>query len=104
MAGKRTTYRLAAVGLSETERQILRSAIGSTTSLLNVEFDWSEPERAAIWIVNLARPQVLSQVRENSRRAPVRLTSSSEGSGAGAQLGRPLRIRQLVDALRQALA
>ncbi len=95
MARKRPQYKLACVGLSDGDRNVLISAINSFASALDSEFSWSEPQSADIHIIDVANTDGIPDY-------PVTIRYTTRKNGQPVDLWRPIRAQILIDTLNAA--
>ncbi len=95
MARKRPQYKLACVGVSDGDRNVLISAINSFASALEGEFTWVEPGQADIHIVDIANS-------DNPTEHPVVVRYTNRKNGQPVDLWRPIRAQVLIDTLNAA--
>ncbi len=88
--------KLAFVDVSDADQRPLKSVLNSATRLLNAEFDWTDPERADICIVDV-------HGQSSPPEQAVALRFSSHRNGVPVDLARPFRTRDLLEVFRQAL-
>lgn len=96
MATRKRQLNFACLGIDEINRRPLVSAIGVTSSRLGVEFHWSEPAQAQICIIK-------QQQAERIRVEAVVIRYGDTPACQGADLVRPVRVSQLMQALQQAV-
>ncbi len=91
MAKKRPQYKLASVGLSDGDRNVLVSAINSFASALASEFTWSDANEADIHIVDVTQ--------SGTTDYPVVVRYTGRKNGQPVDIWRPIRAQTLIDAL-----
>lgn len=96
MATRKRQVPIACLGVDEVNRRPLVSAIGVTSSRLGVDFLWSEPAQAQICIIN-------EQQADRIRVEAVVIRYGDTPDCQGADLVRPVRVSQLMQALQHAV-
>lgn len=96
MATERQQYKIACVGLDEANKRPIVSAIGVTSSRLGAEFEWSSPALADICIVDISQADAASVTAAVIRYTP-------RQNGREVDLVRPVRVGQLLSALKVAM-
>ncbi len=101
----RPSVNLALLGLGEHEQRVLVSAVSALAgpTLLPAEVRWSSADEADVVIVAVDRPDAMRSLAELQLVRPREQVRYADLPRADADIARPLRIQQLLQALQRAI-